>query len=433
MAITLGLVEAVDDNGVYVSMPGSRGVLRGPYEATTAVATGQRVLVAATDDGQNLIVGAVGDGDALNVKSFGAVGDGVTDDSAAIQSAIDAAAEVRGQVVVPGGVYVVDGTVNVTDVDDFTIVFGSDAWLQPSDGYALTVSSSERVRIHGMRVRFAGGTPDGALLVETSPRLTLTDPVVYLWDDDAGTPDGLVIGDNSYWCDIARPRLRKLSGTITNDLDDGIVFTDVANAGRVVGGDLSNCAVGVRVAGANSVYVAGTAFETLTTGIQVDDNSNNAALQVHNCRFESVDTAISVLNDDKTSLPILVGDCVYVGITTVLDNPNGLPVQIKDNASIHVVGSGYGFTSTGALIEITPFDQAGPAFRVNGRYPYVESSTFEISAQGWLSMGSSTRLGFYGGTPAVKQTVTGSRGGNAALASLLTALANIGLITDSSS
>ncbi|HVV25257.1 MAG TPA: hypothetical protein VHF06_37850, partial [Pseudonocardiaceae bacterium] len=32
-----------------------------------------------------------------------------------------------------------------------------------------------------------------------------------------------------------------------------------------------------------------------------------------------------------------------------------------------------------------------------------------------------------------KQTVTGSRGGNAALASLLTALANAGLITDSTS
>lgn len=44
-----------------------------------------------------------------------------------------------------------------------------------------------------------------------------------------------------------------------------------------------------------------------------------------------------------------------------------------------------------------------------------------------------TTAGFYNTTPAVKQTVTGSRGGNAALASLLTALATIGLLTDSSS
>ena len=40
-------------------------------------------------------------------------------------------------------------------------------------------------------------------------------------------------------------------------------------------------------------------------------------------------------------------------------------------------------------------------------------------------------VGFYNTTPIAKQTVTGSRGGNAALASLLTALASHGLITDS--
>lgn len=42
-------------------------------------------------------------------------------------------------------------------------------------------------------------------------------------------------------------------------------------------------------------------------------------------------------------------------------------------------------------------------------------------------------LGFFAAIPAAKQTVTGSRGGNAALASLLTALATYGIITDSSS
>ncbi len=45
--------------------------------------------------------------------------------------------------------------------------------------------------------------------------------------------------------------------------------------------------------------------------------------------------------------------------------------------------------------------------------------------------GSGKQVGFYGATPASKPTVSGSKGGNAALASLLTALANLGLITDS--
>ncbi|MDX2681114.1 hypothetical protein [Streptomyces soliscabiei] len=44
-----------------------------------------------------------------------------------------------------------------------------------------------------------------------------------------------------------------------------------------------------------------------------------------------------------------------------------------------------------------------------------------------------TTLGFYGATAAAKPTVTGSRGGNAALGSLIAALASLGLITDSTS
>ena len=43
----------------------------------------------------------------------------------------------------------------------------------------------------------------------------------------------------------------------------------------------------------------------------------------------------------------------------------------------------------------------------------------------------STQLGFYGASTITKPAVTGSRGGNAALASLITALANLGLVTDS--
>lgn len=47
--------------------------------------------------------------------------------------------------------------------------------------------------------------------------------------------------------------------------------------------------------------------------------------------------------------------------------------------------------------------------------------------------GSANTLGFHGATPVARQDVTGSRGGNAALASLLTALANVGLITNGTS
>lgn len=50
-----------------------------------------------------------------------------------------------------------------------------------------------------------------------------------------------------------------------------------------------------------------------------------------------------------------------------------------------------------------------------------------------IAAGSNKSIGFYGATPGTKPTITGSRGSNAALADLLTKLATLGLITDSTS
>lgn len=61
----------------------------------------------------------------------------------------------------------------------------------------------------------------------------------------------------------------------------------------------------------------------------------------------------------------------------------------------------------------------------------VDAVVNGLEINGTLDHDGST-VGFYNVTPASKQAVTGSRGGNAALASLLTALSTIGLITNSS-
>lgn len=62
--------------------------------------------------------------------------------------------------------------------------------------------------------------------------------------------------------------------------------------------------------------------------------------------------------------------------------------------------------------------------------------TFTRTGVGAMTLSAAIRIngnvGFYNTAPVAKPTVTGSRGGNAALASLLTALASQGLITDSS-
>lgn len=50
-----------------------------------------------------------------------------------------------------------------------------------------------------------------------------------------------------------------------------------------------------------------------------------------------------------------------------------------------------------------------------------------------LGRNASSKLGFYGAVPVVKPTVTGAKGSNAALASLIAALVAQGLIIDTTS
>jgi hypothetical protein len=87
-------------------------------------------------------------------------------------------------------------------------------------------------------------------------------------------------------------------------------------------------------------------------------------------------------------------------------------------------GAAYGAGTTGIL----SYNRSGSAYvalNIDGLAVNMRASgTVRLTVDG-------TGIGFFGTTPAAKQTVTGSRGGNAALASLLTALSTAGLITDS--
>jgi hypothetical protein len=60
-------------------------------------------------------------------------------------------------------------------------------------------------------------------------------------------------------------------------------------------------------------------------------------------------------------------------------------------------------------------------------------SLSQKDSNGLLVGVTGSKLAFFGGTPAVKATVTGSKGANAALTSLMTALVGLGLVTDTTS
>jgi polygalacturonase len=95
----------------------------------------------------------------INVKDKGAKGDGATDDTAAIQAAIDAVAGTGGTVLVPKGTYMVDGVGKKE-----RLALGSTMTLKLSEGAVLKVIPNDSrkysaLTISGVsNVTVAGGT-----------------------------------------------------------------------------------------------------------------------------------------------------------------------------------------------------------------------------------------------------------------------------------
>jgi hypothetical protein len=101
--------------------------------------------------------------------------------------------------------------------------------------------------------------------------------------------------------------------------------------------------------------------------------------------------------------------------------PNDKPLSARNQAG----------NATISLIRFNTSNQI--QFDTTMRWAEGASLVLGSTTGSMIGSASSQKLGFWGATPIVRPTVTGSRGGNAALASLLTALANAGLVVDSSS
>ena len=131
---------------------------------------------------------------------------------------------------------------------------------------------------------------------------------------------------------------------------------------------------------------------------------------------------------------------VSYDVTPTSGSSGGMQLSIAGHALLHVrrwsihqflgtsintagsatIGTGLTVTSGGATITA-----AGVAISAGGLAVVGGSATDTLKVTG--------NQGFYNTAPISKQTVSGSKASNAALASLITALAALGLVTDSTS
>lgn len=140
-------------------------------------------------------------------------------------------------------------------------------------------------------------------------------------------------------------------------------------------------------------------------------------------------------NDGGITLSNSSSAAVGAAGTVVLRSNTQL--QVSENAgAFATVAKGTGAANTlpkwsnttGTLTNSLVTDN-GTTFAINTNKFTVTEASGNTSIAGTLSVTGNS--GFNGTAPIAKPTISGSRGGNAALASLLTALANYGLITDS--
>ena len=168
--------------------------------------------------------------------------------------------------------------------------------------------------------------------------------------------------------------------------------------------------------------MADVKFTGLPAASGVPDNGSLVAIST----FDGVSTYTS----EKYTMSQLK-DIVYVLETG--DSITGDNIPLHGTTSVEMQGGGVTDYSNGWVYVDGSELSAGYGLGAGSTSGYFfNSGGFGLQYNSSnLIEGNSTGIGFFGSTPVAKPSITGSRGGNAALADLLTDLASLGLITDS--
>ena len=155
-----------------------------------------------------------------------------------------------------------------------------------------------------------------------------------------------------------------------------------------------------------------------TTGIRL----GGAGVAWDGIASSRIGTGISMT--DYETAGIVIG-APFTAATPIGINITGatLTYGIDLKSGTYTANAAIRLPNTGAIV----WRNVGDSADVNG----ISMSSSVVTISTSLKASNVPGIGFYGTAATAKQTVTGSKGANAALTSLMTALATIGLVTDS--
>ncbi len=419
-------------------------------------------------------------------SSYEARGDGTTDDWRAIQEAIDDAGTAGGGIVYfPGGTYVVSRTLTLhadtylvgAGVDASVVKLGreADTDLLVTDEYAEALGTGlidVGVEYCGLvDITLEGNSRDnssGAGFKHYGRGLVIRNATIaYCAGDGLSSERG--IGGDQMEAHVSGLVVRDCGGTGIDwrgPHDSTFVNVHVircAGQGIRVRGGSGTRAAGYGGAGTMflnaHVWGGGTKGWNLEQGAYLTQCSGEGAsdTQLHvrsnGCSIlgghffanESNDYGITHGDEgvfpSRTIMITKVGQATVAGARFVNDGGHGnfqLVIELGDEGDAYDGvphwSSHYNLTVDDGTFNNVPYIWTRSSWFGIARAEELRAITSAGDDDVFtLSTDDDGRLGFHSATPISKPTVTGSRGGNAALASLLTALANYGLITNSTS
>lgn len=226
----------------------------------------------------------------VSVKYYGATGDGVTDDTTAVQAAITAEKDIY----FPAGTYIVS---NLTIASDGTTLRGAGqqsilSFKTGSTGFLLACSTN-KVAIHGLRFS-AGAASQTAVTSSAADRSCIS----VATQKDSIISDCSIFGFANYAIyanDASRDRLSHIRFHALNIENCWTAFLLGANAEYISISDVSakHCYIGAEVTAGN-VTIANSQFIDCGKGIWVrkNGNGNNSHGNANGCLINHCTTLI---------------------------------------------------------------------------------------------------------------------------------------------